>query len=161
MKANAVPQEHSVVRRFWASLHPQTNLLIVLDVRWESKKLRRPTIMYGPEQLVLCLRGSVAGWIGDICEYRHSSAYIVRYRRSGPLTLSTIETAPSSSPPWQGPYDGVTEVEWEGRDWLRGALVGYGLGKNFVSPNENDQVGGPNQGRIDHGPTEQTTGRRV
>jgi len=51
MKANAVPQEHSVVRRLWARLHPQANILIVLDARWETTKRRRPTIMYGPERL--------------------------------------------------------------------------------------------------------------
>jgi len=51
IKANAVPQEHSVVRRLWARLHPQTNLLIVLDAEWETTKMRRPTIMYGPERL--------------------------------------------------------------------------------------------------------------
>lgn len=51
IKSNAVPQEHSVVRRLWLSLHPQTNVLIVLDARWETTKLRRPTIMYGPERL--------------------------------------------------------------------------------------------------------------
>lgn len=46
-----VAQEHSFVRRLWERLHPDTNLLVMLDARYETTKERRPTIMYGPERL--------------------------------------------------------------------------------------------------------------
>lgn len=50
-KAHSIPQEHSVVRRLWERLHPQTNVLIMLDARFETTKQRRPSISYGPERL--------------------------------------------------------------------------------------------------------------
>jgi hypothetical protein len=49
--ALTVPQEHSSVRRLWERLHPECNILVMLDARWETTKKRRPTIMYGPERL--------------------------------------------------------------------------------------------------------------
>lgn len=39
------------MRRLWEKLHPETNILIMLDARWETTKRRRPTIGYGPERL--------------------------------------------------------------------------------------------------------------
>ncbi len=51
IKAHTVPQEHSVVRRLWEKLHPECNILVMLDARWETTKLRRPHIGYGPERL--------------------------------------------------------------------------------------------------------------
>jgi deoxyadenosine/deoxycytidine kinase len=51
IKAFSVPQEHSFVRRLWEKLHPQANILIMLDARWETTKRRRPTISYGPDRL--------------------------------------------------------------------------------------------------------------
>lgn len=50
-KAVAVPQEHSFVKRLWARLHPDTNILVMLDARYETTKFRRPSISYGPERL--------------------------------------------------------------------------------------------------------------
>lgn len=49
--AHAIPQEHSVVRRLWEKLHPECNILIMLDARWETTKQRRPAIGYGPDRL--------------------------------------------------------------------------------------------------------------
>lgn len=51
VRAVSVPQEHSVVRRLWERLHPEVNILVMLDARYETTKRRRPTIMYGPERL--------------------------------------------------------------------------------------------------------------
>lgn len=51
IKAVSVPQEHSYVRRLWTKLHPDVNILVMLDARYETTKRRRPTIMYGPERL--------------------------------------------------------------------------------------------------------------
>lgn len=51
IKAVTVPQEHSSVRRLWQRLHPEVNILVMLDARWETTKQRRPTIMYGPDRL--------------------------------------------------------------------------------------------------------------
>lgn len=51
IKAHAVPQEHSYVRRLWEKQHPEANLLVMLDARWETTHSRRPTISYGPERL--------------------------------------------------------------------------------------------------------------
>lgn len=50
-KAVSVPQEHSVVRRLWEKLHPEANIVIMLDAQFETTRKRRPTIMYGPERL--------------------------------------------------------------------------------------------------------------
>lgn len=51
IRAYAVPQEHSFVRRLWERLHPDVNLLVMLDAQWETTKRRRPSISYGPERL--------------------------------------------------------------------------------------------------------------
>ena len=51
IRAVTVPQEHSFVRRLWERLHPDANILIMLDACFETTKRRRPTIMYGPERL--------------------------------------------------------------------------------------------------------------
>jgi len=51
LRAVAISQEHSFVKRLWAKLHPDTDILIMLDARWETTKLRRPAITYGPERL--------------------------------------------------------------------------------------------------------------
>jgi hypothetical protein len=51
IKALTVPQEHSSVRRLWQRLHPECNILVMLDAQYETTKRRRPTIMYGPERL--------------------------------------------------------------------------------------------------------------
>jgi hypothetical protein len=39
------------VRRLWERLHPDANILVMLDARHETTKLRRPTITYGPQRL--------------------------------------------------------------------------------------------------------------
>jgi hypothetical protein len=49
--ALTVPQEHSSVRRLWERLHPDCNILVMLDARWEMVQKRRPTLMFGPEGL--------------------------------------------------------------------------------------------------------------
>jgi hypothetical protein len=49
--AVTVPQEHSSVRRLWERVHPECNILVMLDAKWETTKKRRPTIGYGPERL--------------------------------------------------------------------------------------------------------------
>jgi hypothetical protein len=49
--ALTVPQEHSSVRRLWERLHPECNILVMLDARWETVQKRRPTLMFGPEGL--------------------------------------------------------------------------------------------------------------
>lgn len=51
IRAYAVPQEHSFVRRLWEKQHPEANLLVMLDAQWETTVKRRPTIAYGPERL--------------------------------------------------------------------------------------------------------------
>jgi len=51
LKAYSVPQEHSFVRRLWERQHPDVNILVMLDARWETTQRRRPTIGYGPERL--------------------------------------------------------------------------------------------------------------
>jgi hypothetical protein len=51
IKAYSVPQEHSFVRRLWEKLHPDANVLVMLDARWETTKQRRPHISYGPDRL--------------------------------------------------------------------------------------------------------------
>jgi hypothetical protein len=51
IKAVSVPQEHSVVRRLWERLHPESNVLVVLDAEHATTKRRRPLITYGPERL--------------------------------------------------------------------------------------------------------------
>ncbi len=51
IRAYSVPQEHSVVRRLWKHLHPDANILVMLDARWETTRRRRPEIRYGPERL--------------------------------------------------------------------------------------------------------------
>lgn len=40
-----------MVRRLWERLHPDVNILVMLDAEWETTKRRRPTISYGPERL--------------------------------------------------------------------------------------------------------------
>lgn len=50
-RAVTVPQEHSVVRRLWARLHPEVNVLVMLDAQFETTKQRRPAISYGPDRL--------------------------------------------------------------------------------------------------------------
>jgi hypothetical protein len=49
--ALTVPQEHSSVRRLWERLHPDCNILVMLDACWETAQRRRPTLMFGPEGL--------------------------------------------------------------------------------------------------------------
>lgn len=49
--ALTVPVEHSSVRRLWERVHPECNILIMLDADYETTKQRRPTIMYGPERI--------------------------------------------------------------------------------------------------------------
>ena len=49
--AYSVPQEHSFVKRLWEKQHPDANILVLLDARYESTKRRRPEISYGPERL--------------------------------------------------------------------------------------------------------------
>jgi len=39
------------VRRLWEKQHPDANILVMLDARWETTKQRRPGIGYGPERL--------------------------------------------------------------------------------------------------------------
>ncbi len=39
------------MRRLWEKQHPDANILVMLDARWETTKQRRPTISYGPERL--------------------------------------------------------------------------------------------------------------
>jgi len=51
VKAYSVPQEHSSVRRLWKHLHPDANILVMLDARWETTRRRRPDISYGPDRL--------------------------------------------------------------------------------------------------------------
>lgn len=51
LRAVTVPQEHSVVRRLWSRLHPESNILVMLDARFETTKQRRPSISYGPDRL--------------------------------------------------------------------------------------------------------------
>jgi deoxyadenosine/deoxycytidine kinase len=51
IRAYSVPQEHSFVRRLWEKQHPDANVLVMLDARWETTKQRRPTISYGPDRL--------------------------------------------------------------------------------------------------------------
>lgn len=51
LRAFSVPQEHSFVRRLWAKLHPEVNLVVLLDADWETTQRRRPSINYGPERL--------------------------------------------------------------------------------------------------------------
>lgn len=51
LKAVSVPQEHSSVRRLWEKLHPQANIVIMLDAQYETTRQRRPSIGYGPERL--------------------------------------------------------------------------------------------------------------
>lgn len=51
LKAVNVPQEHSCVKELWRRLHPETNILIMLDAKYETTKRRRPTITYGPDRL--------------------------------------------------------------------------------------------------------------
>lgn len=52
VQALTVPAEHSSVRRLWERLHPECNILVMLDAEFETTKQRRPTIMYGPERIV-------------------------------------------------------------------------------------------------------------
>ena len=49
--AYSVPQEHSFVKRLWEKQHPDVNILVLLDARYETTKRRRPEIAYGPERL--------------------------------------------------------------------------------------------------------------
>jgi len=51
VKAYSVPQEHSFVRRLWERQHPDANILVILDARWETTCRRRPQIRYGPDRL--------------------------------------------------------------------------------------------------------------
>ncbi len=51
VQAYSVPQEHSCVKRLWKHLHPDANILVMLDARWETVRRRRPDISYGPERL--------------------------------------------------------------------------------------------------------------
>lgn len=51
VKAYSVPQEHSFVKRLWQRLHPDVNILVMLDARWETTRRRRPDISYGPDRL--------------------------------------------------------------------------------------------------------------
>lgn len=50
--AVTVPAEHSSVRRLWERLHPECNILVMLDAEYETTKRRRPTMMGGPERTV-------------------------------------------------------------------------------------------------------------
>lgn len=40
-----------MVRRLWSKLHPESNILVMLDARFETTKQRRPSISYGPDRL--------------------------------------------------------------------------------------------------------------
>lgn len=51
VRAYSVPQEHSSVRRLWQKQHPDTNIVVMLDARYETTLKRRPTISYGPDRL--------------------------------------------------------------------------------------------------------------
>lgn len=51
LHAVGISQEHSFVKRLWAKLHPETDILVMLDARWETTRLRRPSIAYGPDRL--------------------------------------------------------------------------------------------------------------